>query len=53
MFEPYLKIGLLKNSIQSTTQTEAKNAFKIAKVILNKIEEILCRDNPQLRLDVD
>jgi hypothetical protein len=39
-------------SVQSTTRTEAKNAFKIAKVIIGKIEEILQDENPQLKFNM-
>jgi uncharacterized protein (UPF0332 family) len=39
-------------SVQSTTRTEAKNAFKITKVIIGKIEEILQDENPQLKFNM-
>jgi uncharacterized protein (UPF0332 family) len=39
------------DSVESSTETEVKNAFRIARKIIRKIEEILKEENPQLRLN--
>ena len=40
-------------SIQSTTRTEVRNAFKVSKVILQRIKEALQDENPQLKLKIE
>ncbi len=40
-------------SVESSTTTEAKNAFKIARTIIRRIKEVLQEENPQFRLKFD
>jgi uncharacterized protein (UPF0332 family) len=40
-------------SVQASTETDARNAYKTSKKIINRIKEILREMNPQLRLEFD